>query len=296
MHRFCEDYDELGLLYTLPEQSTFDLYRHILLNKQSDVLYCFAPKTGCTNLKVLLFVSEGLLPISVLRKSRDDVNQDRLESLMGSFFSMDNESRIEILKSSYKFTMWRNPLERLASIYRSKVQRFPLVGFEYDSPHYNFIRKAIYRYTHQHEYEAWESNGGLTPVNISFGDFIDYWAIGPQEMAEDEHFQSILHMCQPCRVRYDFYGNFKNFMEDAQVLVERLGGIPAYLRQGYYDNESSTGHIMLLYYRQLDYQQKKVVLHKLSKELDFYYRLFPEERDSHKSILQTEDELPLTFR
>ena len=89
--------------------------------------------------------------------------------------------------------------------------------------------------------------------------------------------------------------HFNNFAEDAQVLINKLGEKTGYLRPGYYKNKSRIMELHM-YFHQLYYRQKKAILHKLSKELDFYYRLFPEEQDSHKSILQIEDELPLTFQ
>ena len=214
-----------------------------------------------------------------------------------SLGSLNRKSGVKSLKNSFKFVMWRNPLERLASSYRDKVQRSPLAGDEI-----YYIQKEIYIYMN---HEKWVKNGKQTPIpnttaeanfNVPFTDFIDYWLLG-LKTAEDEHFQTIGHLCQPCRVNYDFYGNFNNFAEDAQVFIKKLEVKPSYLQHGYYRNKTNSHVVELhMYYHQLDYRQKKAVLHLLSKELDFYYRLFPEERDSHKFILQIEDELPLTFR
>ena len=303
---FCSDYDELRLLYSLPDELTHKDYfnRHLLRNKDSDILYCFVPKSGCTNLKALFYISQGLLPISVLNQSQPKLNA-QVENLLikYSFRGLSTMSCIKSLKNSYKFAMWRNPLERLASSYGDKIQLFPLIS---SSGLLHSMRRRIYRHMAIHEHEKWVRNGGQTLVpatiaesnfTISFSDFIDYWLLG-KKTAEDEHFQTILHLCQPCRVHYDFYGNFNNFNADAQVFIRKLGVKTSYLRHGYYRNKTNTNHIteLHMYYHQLDYQQKKAVLHTLSKELDFYYRLFPKERDSHKSILQIDDELPLTFQ
>ena len=242
--------------------------------------------------------------MSVLNQSQPKLNIE-VENLMSrySFSGLNTSSCINSLKYGFKFAMWRNPLERLASSYRDKIQLYPLIS---SSELINYIRKEIYRYMEQYEHEKWVKNGGQTKVpidiaegnfTISFSDFIDYWLLG-QKTAEDEHFQTILHMCQPCRVHYDFYGNFNNFAADAEVFISKLGVNASYLRHGYYKNKTNISHTVELhmYFHQLDYRQKKAVLHTLSKELDFYYRLFPEERDSHKFILKIEDELPLTFR
>ena len=293
------------MLYSLPNEKNLehDFYRHILRNRDSNILYCFVPKSGCTNLKALFYVSQGLLPESVLNQSQQNLN-NQLDTVLYTYsFRGINTTCKNSLKNSFKFAMWRNPLERLASSYRDKIQHFPLVT---NSELLYYLRRAIYSYMQKYQHEKWVKNGGQTQIpiekaeanfSISFSDFIDYWLLG-QQTDRDEHFQTFQHMCQPCRVHYDYYGNFNNFAEDAQVLINKLGEKTGYLRQGYYKNKSNSNHTMELhmYFHQLHYRQKKAILHKLSKELDFYYRLFHEERDSHKSILQIEDELPLTFQ
>ena len=306
VNEFCADYGELGLLYSLPNEMNkgHDFYRHILRNRDSNILYCFVPKSGCTNLKALFYISQGLLPESILNHSQPKLN-NQIDTVLYtySFRGINTTMCKKSLKNSFKFAMWRNPLERLASSYRDKIQRFPLVT---NSELITYIRRTIYSYMQQRQHDKWVKNGGKTGVpidkaestyNILFSDFIDYWLLGLQT-EKDEHFQTFQHMCQPCRVHYDYYGNFNNFAEDAQVLINKLGEKTGYLRQGYYKDKSNSSHTMELhmYFHQLDYQRKKAVLHKLSKELDFYYRLFPEDRNSHKSILQIEDELPLTFQ
>lgn len=35
------------------------LGRHILVNSISNTAFCFAPKVGCTNLKILFFIAQG---------------------------------------------------------------------------------------------------------------------------------------------------------------------------------------------------------------------------------------------
>ena len=54
----------------------------MLMDKRSKTLFCFAPKVGCTNLKLLFFINQGLINESELQVSRDEVNQGRLEAVM----------------------------------------------------------------------------------------------------------------------------------------------------------------------------------------------------------------------
>lgn len=273
--------------------------RHMLLDNKHHILFCFVPKIGCTNLKLLVFVSQGIIPRSELGKTRDAVNQRELEGAMfrNSFISMRDKTKKEVaLNSYYKFTMFRNPLERLASSYRSKVERFPLVGRNIVAPHFNWLRMDIYSSQRPKEYALWKKQGGKPPVNISFSDFVDYWVshkiVNKVDGYIDEHFLLISEMCQPCRTRFDFYGNFRHFERDAEVLIRKIGAKTSDLRQSYYSEDTSTEERMKHYYSTLSDEQKKALLRKMALELEFHYTIFPEERDSHKQIMGSDIELP----
>ena len=203
-----------------------------------------------------------------------------------SLAEVDEKELRKILKNYYKFIMYRNPVERLFSAYRSKVQRYPLVGLDEERPHYNWLRKRIYAFKHPKLYKEWRSIQGVEKVDIKFPDFIDYWLLR-SGLKSDEHFQSVFELCQPCRVHYSYYGNFDTFSDDAQVLIARIEseGIP--LREGYYKEGEQTSDLAPQYFRTLNSHQKKLIIKKLSLDLSFYYSIFPAERDSHKYIMDT---------
>ena len=71
--------------------------------------------------------------------------------------------------------------------YRSKVQRYPLIGTMPDTPHYNWLREEVYKFKHPEEYEAWSEAGSKTEIQISFPDFIDYWLSNPESVRYDHH-------------------------------------------------------------------------------------------------------------
>ena len=237
----------------------------------------------------------GFIPLSQLLKERDSVDQNRLESAqyIQSFLSRNDIQRTYALKKYYKFIMYRNPLERLVSGYRSKVQRFPLQGLRENVPHYNFLRKEVLLWANVTKYSDFIHNRGKMSINITFSNFIDYWVRQRDTIRYNEHFRSIFRISQPCRVRYHFYGNFKQFETDAQVLVNKIGAKPEYIRSGYYDDTKSTEKLTPSYYAQLTDEQKRAVLNILAVDLEFYYSIFPEERGVHKTILGIDDELEL---
>ena len=266
----------------------------MLTDDQHKVLFCFLPKVGCTNLKLVFYVNQGLVPRIELSKPRDEVEQTWLEIAIqeNSFQSLNSTEKKRDLATYFKFVMMRNPLERLASAFRSKIERYALSGTRNHQPHYNWARKEIYRQTHPLKYRDWIRTGGSNPVNITFSDFIDYW-LHPRliDFKYDDHFMSMLHICQLCVTKFDFYGNFRHFDRDAEVLIQMVGASSSDLRQGYYTEDTSTEERMRLYYSSLSRSQKRAVLQKMAMELEFHYTIFPEERDSHKQILQIDDDL-----
>lgn len=237
----------------------------------------------------------GYIPLSQFLESRDGVDQNRLESAQfaESLYSRNDHHRLYALKHYFKFVMYRHPLERLVSGFRSKVERYPLTGLKEQTPHFNWLRKAILLHTHPDQYNAFLKTRGKMAVNITFPEFIEYWSTQPPKLKYDEHFRSISSLCQPCRTRFTFYANFKHFDVDAQLLVAQIKAHPEYLRQSYYtDRQDSTAALAPGLYTQLTKQQKVKVLNLLAQELDFFYHIFPEEVDSHKAILGLDSDLP----
>ena len=288
VEKFCQLY-MFDVKHKFPRSRYQDLIlsRHLLVDDRSNTLFCFAPKVGCTNLKLALFYAQGLLTKEDLDKARDDIDQDKLEEciVMSSFLSRNKPERIEILKRYFKFIMYRHPLERLLSAYRSKIERYPLVGLKKDSPHYNWLRRHIYGHIRPSRYKDWLLHGGRPEVNISFSDFIDYWLT--YDLSSDEHFRTVFSLCEPCRIHYNYYGNFETFNKDASVLLKRIGGGDVMLRSGYYEDDGTvpTKSILKQYYGELNLYQKLAVIRKLALDIDFYYHVFPPEEDSHKHIL-----------
>ena len=226
------------------------------------------------------------------------MDQNRLESIqfLESFFNRNEHQRRFSLTNYFKFVMCRNPLDRLISAFRSKVARYSLSGLKNDTPHYNWLRKAILMQTHPQQYSEFLHQHGLQPVNISFKDFVDYWVDLPKEIKFDEHFCSVFSLSQPCRIRYHFYGNFKHFEVDSSVLRDKIQAKPQFLRKGYYANNMavSTEALAPKLFAELDTWQKQKLLQVLAQDLDFYYHIFPEEKDIHKSLLSTNLDLPMS--
>ena len=239
------------------------------------------PKVGCTSLKYLFFVNQGLIPRTELNKPLDKLNKKLLTSLVLSR-NLKYVKTLKNLDMYYKFVMVRNPLERLVSGFRDKIEIHNLTNF--GSPNkFVWARHLIFKKIHN---QKWTEN---TP--ISFSDFIVYW-LNPDSsrFSTNDHFMPIVNVCQPCAARFDYYGNFNHFDRDAAVLIDKIGASSSDLRQGY---QSSTDQRMKLYYSTLTDELKIAVVRKLTLDLEFYYTIFPEERDIHKQILNITSDLKL---
>ena len=234
----------------------------------------------------------GAISSSLLFKGDEHVENDILEGAIKkhSFHGLSLLTRHKILQTYYKFIMYRNPVERLLSAYRSKVEIEPLQGFARMHPQYNWLKRSIFRYKHSSAYKKWAANLGMAKISISFSDFVDYWLTGG--LKHDEHFQTIFTLCQPCHVRYDYYGNFDTLEHDAEVLIKHIKSDSVFLRDSYYKDGEQTSVTAPEYYSQLSTKQKKMIIIKLARDLSFYYTIFPSQKDSHKSIMGSNFDIP----
>lgn len=203
---------------------------------------------------------------------------------------MDPVKQQEILNTYYKFMIYRNPAERLFSAFRDKVEKHPMQGFKRESPHFNWVRLDIYKYKYPERFDRWEAAGGHEPVNITFTEFIEYWI---SHNFEDAHFSTIFSICQPCQVHYHYYGKFGTLKHDVEVLLSKVGSNLSVLDEGYYKTLGElSSNLAPEYYNLLSRQQKKDIIRKLTVDLLFYYIIFPEEKDTHMAVMDTDIEVP----
>ena len=190
--------------------------------------------------------------------------------------------------------MYRNPVERLVSGYRDKVERTPLFGLNRNNPDRNWINMDTFQYKHPDSFETWKKEGSNVSVQISFADFIDYW-IHTEGLGNDDHFMSTINLCNPCLMRYDYYGEFNSFKEGATVLMNRIGANSSLLMDYHWSVDSGKmSHLVMKYYIKLSSEQKTRIVDILAQDLCFYYTIFPKEKDKHKLIMDIDYDIPCT--
>ena len=92
----------------------------LVLHKEEKVAFCYVPKSARTTFKILLLHSQGLLPDRYLDYSK--YKQPRVAPQLRKILlsSLSSEEQDAAIKDYFKFVMFRHPLERLLSGYRSK--------------------------------------------------------------------------------------------------------------------------------------------------------------------------------
>lgn len=284
----------------------------MLLNNRSKSGFCYVPKSGCSFMKILFFLTLGMLihmetsflwlfytynnnyPIGAiseerfLYRERSPNDEGYLERAIraNSFINKTDAEKATIFKTYTTFVMYRNPVNRLVSGYLSKVDRHPLIGLKPSSPERNWLRLAIYRMTHLEEFRVWKANGANVSIHVEFPDFITYW-IQTNGISDDEHFKTTLSLCSLCQNRFTYYGKFEDFENEITIFNDMIQGNDLYLSTLMKNStqERVLADVASEYYSQIPDDQKRAIVDMLAWDIGLYYMLFPEERGAHRTIL-----------
>ena len=196
-----------------------------------------------------------------------------------------------------RVTLVQPPRNRLVSAYRDKLTG-PVhrpgdkttAVMSLDDQYRDYMKLSIFKSLHPQKYRQWIENDELQ-YELSFTDFIQH-IISVPNIKLNHHYVPVINICAPCVMKYDYYGNFENFYHDSQILVSKLGAKPEYL-SGESHIHNRTSDLAKTYYSQLSQDLKEQLFRKWYLELEFYYHLYPEEKDSHKAILNIDDDVPI---
>ena len=122
-------------------------------------------------------------------------------------------------------------------------------------------------------------------ISITFPEFCRY-LVETKSSLLNEHFAPSVDMCQPCRIQYDFYGNFRNYSSDSAQLIKKFKANPNFIEDKSVHTRSDATRLLLpSYYQQLSQQERVQLLNRMHKDLLFYLTLYPSERNLHKKLL-----------
>ena len=214
---------------------------------------------------------------------------------------LTDKQKINKIKTYFKFVMIRHPLERLVSAYRSKIQppleftdhdqlHDPLIvkvsgTFPYGMDFFQAQRRMILSKYHPEELIEWAKNRGSYNISVNFPTYVQ-WIIDTPDQYLNEHFSSIPFNAAPCRVGYHLYLNFKNYSREVRLMIKALNVSTDYfIDQSEHTKNDETRNTLPYYFSKLSSELKEKLFHRMYKDLDFYYHLYPEDQWSHVELL-----------
>jgi len=264
----------------MPDNGRFakEALKHLLIDRERKIMFCIAPKLASTNIRVMFAaLNKAISPEAVFEKLTHDRN---LYAKNYNMLNMSPTERKKKLSGYFKFVMTRNPLERILSAYRNKFENHPIsknVSGVFDEAKIEMIKV-----NRPEVYTKWEKSGRTLKVFPTFNEYIRY--LGSHSYYKlNPHFRPLQYICHPCVFHYDFYANLKLMPAEFDRLFEKFN-IP----QDSFKNQPShhdTGSLMPKYYAQLSESEKKMVYQFAHSEMEFYYHIYPEERDMHIPLI-----------
>uniref|UniRef100_A0A8C4ZIB4 Carbohydrate sulfotransferase n=1 Tax=Gadus morhua TaxID=8049 RepID=A0A8C4ZIB4_GADMO len=191
---------------------TPDDLKHLVVDEDHQLLYCYVPKVACTNWKRVMMVLTG--------RGNDPMEIPSNEAhLSANLKTLNQYSIADInhrLKHYLKFLFVREPFERLVSAYRNKFT------LKYNSSfHKRFGTRIVRRYRKNATADAL-----LSGADVQFREFAEYLAdpLTARDGPLNEHWQTVYQLCHPCHIHYDLVGKYETLEEDAGFLL-RLAGV-----------------------------------------------------------------------
>lgn len=190
-----------------------------------------------------------------------------------SFRNLSREGAIYRLENYYKFSVLRNPMERLLSAYRNKLEK-PL-NYALVKKFPDRLKAFILVNQNRSSLLEWLALKN-TSINIhpSFSDTLDFMTKFSLK-TYNEHFLPVLKLCHPCALNYDLFLNVKSMNYDIFALMEYMGIPLQYFPSGF--KSSITSDIFDEYYQQVSQKIKARLYDTFAKELNFYYAMYQEE-------------------
>ena len=239
----------------------------------------------------LLVSSKRVSPAVLGMQHRKEYVEKKLERALkrASFLrrSLTNETMLTMISQFQKFTIIRHPLERLTSAYRDKMSKpLPRELRKKPSFYFDHLKHSIVQEYEPYLYQKWEEEGKRTNLSVSFPVFVTWLIERNSSEVVNEHFTMQVDNCQPCRMRYHFYGNFKTFVNDSlQILSKFTNNLAPFSNEGYYSPGLETRQLLPAFFSQLAPALKERLLEHMQLELDFYHSLYPSEKQLTEDLL-----------
>ncbi|KAG7270681.1 hypothetical protein CRUP_030408 [Coryphaenoides rupestris] len=178
--------------------------KHLVVDEQHQLLYCYVPKVACTNWKRVMMVLTGG------GKYSDPMEIPSNEAHLTS--NLKTLNQYSIADINHRLKTYLKFMFRLVSAYRNKFTLKYNASF-----HKRFGTRIVRRYRSNATREALQSG-----ADVTFREFAAYLT-DPGTTARDkplnEHWQPVYQLCHPCHIHYDLVGKYETLEEDANYLL-----------------------------------------------------------------------------
>ena len=161
----------------------------------------------------------------------------------------------------------RNPIERLVSAYRNKIEH-PTSDNPSEHTIWDSIRAGILE---KHR----NVNNITDPPFPTFSEFVKF--LGASDPADmNEHYKPITALCQPCSVHYNYIGNFATLRRDANRILQHLHINNSWFWDRGKHFSNPTYHYVKNYYGQLKAEDLDIIEKVfLLDDIQLFKYLFP---------------------
>jgi hypothetical protein len=238
---------------TLTPAQSLNLYRHMIVDDNHKLIYCYVPKAACTSWKKVMLVLAGHVQSVHVGKARAPHTRSH-HKMMSDLSESERKKR---LRTYTKFMVYREPFSRLLSAYIDK--------FTDD----NELRKkygpriiAMYREN--------PSKQSLRSGNVNFVEFIRFVVYRAESISSfniNEHWQSQVSLCQPCVVDYDYYSEMQTVGQDAEAILQSIGAESVEFPQSHVTKSSIN---MTQFYSDIDPRLIRKYVKLFKKDFDIF--------------------------
>lgn len=190
----------------MPNTSVFDW---LLADDQRKTIYCAVSKACSTSWKYMLIKQQN--PDFKAPKTDRAIHVHSEKTLrkhgLRYLKNYTEEEALHRIRTNFKYIIVRNPLDRILSAYRDKLQQA-------DEPYYATNVAGYIKENFRAKNESREKN-------VTFGEFVQY-ILSQDPLEMDRHWMSINLLCQPCFVGYDVIIKQETMETDGPHLLERL--------------------------------------------------------------------------
>ena len=204
-------------IWTLTIEQSMYLFKHMIVDDNHRLIYCYIPKAACSNWKRVMQVLSGKY------QKVEDIH--KLNHTDFNFLSSYNLEEVDYkLKNYFKFMFVRHPIDRLFSAWHNKFHQNNL----------DMQKKYGVSIVQKFRENPPENPQG---DDVTLEEFFKYLA-GTSINQYNEHWMPFTELCQPCYVDYNYIGIHEDLENEATTMIKHLGlsdKVTYPVRQHYYD-------------------------------------------------------------